>query len=206
MTSKNPMVREDLVEALSQSPMLQFLGKGAAHSPELRNMLTSSEVQQFPADHVIMTEGDESDRMYVLVSGTVAVSVGKKEICTMSDPGEIFGEFGAITGELRSATVKTVDMVTCLAVAPLFTTRVSLDTNGLFSQLVQRALTKILLGRLRQTSGELAVVQEALEKSERQVAFLRMDNDTLTNELERVKKSLREGLRGTRSGGVDEGL
>ena len=198
MSNESP-VRAALVEALSKSPMLQFLGKSEPFSPELREMFSSSEVERFPAGEKIITEGEASDRMYVLAEGEVAVSVHDTEICTMSDPGEVFGEFGALTGELRSATVTAVNDVTCLAVSALFTTRISMQENNLFAQLIQRALTKVLLGRLRQTSNELATTQEALEKAERQVSFLRVDNETLTQELDAARKQLR-GFRGTRSG------
>jgi CRP-like cAMP-binding protein len=202
MSKSNPSVRESLVEALSQSSMLQYLGKSEPYGPELREMLSSSDVQQFSNGDIIISEGEESDRMYVLASGSVSISVNEQEICTMSDPGEIFGEFGALTGELRSATVRAMGECTCLAVSPLFTSRISLQGDSLFSQLVQRALTKILLGRLRQTSGELATAQQALKSAEQQVAFLRVDNETLEDELGAAKKKIREGLRGTRGGEV----
>ncbi len=201
MNHPNPNIRESLVEALSQSPMLQYLGKSGPYSPELRDMLTTSEVLSYAAGVTIITEGDESDRMYVLASGSVTVSINEQEICTMTDPGEIFGEFGALTGELRSATVNALDSVTCLAMNPRFTSRLALEEHSLFSQLVQRALTKVLLGRLHQTSGELVSTQEALQKAERQVTFLRMDNDTLQKELDNTRKKLQDGLRGTRAGG-----
>ncbi len=191
-------VREALVDALAQSPMLQLLGKDGSGHPELRRMLAEGELQTFPPKEIIIREGDESDRMYVLASGTVSVQVDGKEVCVMSAPGEIFGEFGAVTGDLRSASVLAVDRVVCLAMNPQFTCRNKLDDDSVFAQLVQRALTKILLGRLQQTSSELAASQEALKSIERQVAFLRLDNDTLNNELETARKTIREGLRGTR--------
>ena len=134
----------------------------------------------------------------MLASGTVSVQLEGKKVCVMSDPGEIFGEFGALTGELRSASVLAMNQVTCLAMSPRFTHHNNLDDGSMFAQLVQRALTKILLGRLRQTGSELVETQENLRNIERQVAFLRLDNDTLNNELETARKTNREGLRGTR--------
>lgn len=200
MSPRQSSVRESLVDALAQSPMLQFLGKSGPSRPELRKMLSESELQTYDSDEAIITEGDKSDRMYVLASGTVKILVDEKEVCEMSEPGEIFGEFGAVTGELRSATVRAAGRVTCLAMSPQFTREEAYGDNGLFSQLVQRALTKTLLGRLRQTSAELVATQDTLKSIERQVAFLRLDNDTLNNELETARKTIREGLRGTRAG------
>jgi CRP-like cAMP-binding protein len=200
VSPKQSGIREALVDALAQSPMLQFLGKSGPSRPELRKLLAESELQSFPPEVAIITEGEESDRMYVLASGTVSVQVDGNEVCVMSEPGEIFGEFGAVTGELRSATVLAVSQVTCLAMSPQFISQKAFNDNGMFSQLVQRALTKILLGRLRQTSSELVATQESLKSIERQVSFLRLDNDTLNNELETARKTIREGLRGTRAG------
>lgn len=197
----NAKIREELVAALAKSPLLRFLGQSGPQSPELRDMLTSSEVARFGEGQVIIKEGDTSDRMYLLAAGTVRVSVNDSEICTMDQPGEVFGEFGALTGELRTATVTAVTEVTCLAVSSLFTSRIALSENSLFAQLVQRALTKALLGRLKQTSSELATTHQALEAAERQASFLRMDNEQLTADLDDARKQLREGLRGTRAGG-----
>ena len=200
MNRDTSKTREFLVDALSQSSMLQYLGKEAPHNPELREMLHSGEVLEFEVGETIITEGDASDRMYVLAVGCVEISVGGNEICTMAEPGELFGEFGALTGELRTATVRARVPVTCLALNTAFLNRNAGNRHSLLGQLIQRALNKILLGRLKNTSAELATAQQAIERLEKQAAFLRVDNETLNEQLDRANEKLRDGLRGTRAG------
>ena len=199
MNRDNSKIREFLIDALSQSSMLQYLGKEAPNNPELREMLHSGEVLDFEAGDTIITEGDASDRMYVLAAGRVTVSVAGNEVCAMADPGELFGEFGALTGELRTATVCATTPVTCLALSTAFLKRNAQDGRSLLGHLVQRALNKILLGRLKHTSAELGAAQQALDRLEKQVVFLRVDNETLNEQLDRANEQLREGLRGTRA-------
>ena len=52
------------------------------------------------------TEGDHSRSMYVLLSGKVTLSTNKKGSIYKLMPGEMFGEIGMVTHNLRSATAK----------------------------------------------------------------------------------------------------
>ena len=62
MSLNQSNVREALVDALAQSPMLQLLGKSGTRHPELRKMLSEGELQTFPPKATIIREGEESDR------------------------------------------------------------------------------------------------------------------------------------------------
>ncbi len=199
--SKTPSdVRKPLVDALAQSPMLQFLGQGDPRGRELREMLESGEVLTFPKGEKIFVQGEESDAKYVLARGSVSIVLDDNEVCIMDQPGEVFGEFGVLTGELRTATVVACEEVVCFSVTSRFTARKALEDNRVFHQLMQQAFTKILLGRLRQSNAEMVSLKKALRTAENQVAFLRMDNDTLNTQLDAARQQNEEGYRGTRSG------
>jgi CRP-like cAMP-binding protein len=201
VNKKHKDIREPLVEALSQSPMLRYLGKNDRYGRELRDMLESGELHEFAEGDTIIREGEESDAVYVLATGAVAISLNGSEICIMNQPGEVFGEFGVMTGELRSATVTARNDVTCFAISSRFTSRKALEENAVFHGLMQQALTKIVLGRLRHANEELVSLRKSLSTTENQVAFLRMDNEMLQRQLDEA----RQGLRGTRgSGGPDK--
>ena len=195
---KSPQVREPLIEALSNAPILQFLGKHDPHGHDLRAMLERGELHHFAAGQPIIREGEASDAMYVLVDGAVTVSLDGAELCVMDDPGDVFGEFGAVTGELRSATVTACNEVTCFTVSAQLASRSARQENSLFSRLLQQAIIKLLLARLRKSNEELVDLKKALNTAENQVVFLRMDNEVLTGELDAARRQLREDPRNTR--------
>ena len=70
----------------------------------------------FKAGDTIISEGDEGDTAFFIVAGTVEVLIGKgaKPVGSLTT-GEVFGEMSLIEPGPRSATVKAVDDVECLA-------------------------------------------------------------------------------------------
>lgn len=73
--------------------------------------------QVFPAGAVIVKEGDDSDAFYVIAAGLADVKaealVGEADIATL-EPGSVFGEVAALTGQPRGATVTAVDELAVL--------------------------------------------------------------------------------------------
>lgn len=188
-------VRGSLVEALSQSSILQFLGKHDPKGHDLRAMLERGELRHFDAGQSIIKEGEEGDAMYVLIDGAVTVSLEGADVCTMDEPGDVFGEFGAVTGELRSASVTARSSVNCFTVSGQLSTGKDAEENPLFSRLLQQAVVKLLLARLRKSNEDLVEARKAALSAENQNVFLRMDNESLTQELEAARRELREHAR-----------
>ncbi len=119
------------------------------------------------------------DRMYLLVEGSVSLTVGGKSIDTVK-PGEVFGEMATITNSTRSATAtaKTACRVITL--------------NGKqFQKAIQKTpgfalmLMGIMIGRLRLTLARATMqklLPENLASSERCV-FDEKTLDAITDEL-----------------------
>lgn len=189
--SKDQVIREPLIEALSNSPILRFLGKHDPRGHDLRAMLERGELHHFAPAQRIITEGEASDAMYVLVDGSVAISLDGAELCTMDEPGDVFGEFGVITGELRSASVTAIEPVICFTVSQGLARGKGPSENSLFSRLLQQAVIKLLLARLRKNNEELVEARKTIDLLERQTVFLRMDNATLTGQLDEARNALR---------------
>jgi CRP-like cAMP-binding protein len=64
---------------------------------------------EVPAASIVVTEGQTSDRFYVIVSGEVQVTQAGR-VLRVEGPGEFFGEIGLLRNVLRTATVTaTVD-------------------------------------------------------------------------------------------------
>jgi len=103
----------------------------------------SGESEEFAAGSTIFTQGDPADRMYVVSSGSVTLSIDGRLLETLG-PGGLFGEMAVIEREPRSGT----------AVAEADTTLVGIDRRR-FWFLVQETpyfaeiVMKVMASRLR---------------------------------------------------------
>ena len=96
--------------------------------PSLDELLNVSDLQDFakhavtrtfPKNTVVVTEGDKTDSLYIVVSGKVRIYVsdekGKEIVLSESGPGEYFGEMVLDEGP-RSASVMTLEPTQFLVV------------------------------------------------------------------------------------------
>ena len=69
-------------------------------------------LRRYPANVVLINEGDEADSLYIILSGRVKVyaasETGKQVILSQHGPGEYVGEL-ALDGGARSASVMTLE-------------------------------------------------------------------------------------------------
>ena len=76
-------------------------------------------VRAFPKNAIIVNEGDETDSLYVMVSGRSRVYVsnaqGREVQLNVIGPGEYFGEV-TLDGGARSASVQTVEECRCIII------------------------------------------------------------------------------------------
>jgi len=79
---------------------------------ELCALSVQGAVKSFPKHAVIVSEGDETDSLFVIVSGRVKVfladEAGKEIVLGTQGPGEYFGEM-ALDGGARSASIMTLE-------------------------------------------------------------------------------------------------
>jgi CRP/FNR family cyclic AMP-dependent transcriptional regulator len=80
---------------------------------ELSRLSTIVKRRVFPADTVVFFEGDPSDSLYAIVSGSTKIYTtdhdGQEKVLSTMGPGEVFGEYSLIDGHPRSATVATLE-------------------------------------------------------------------------------------------------
>ena len=86
----------------------------------LHSLAEHGGVRHYAARTVIISEGDSSDALFVIVSGRVKVYAssrdGKEVVIATHGPGEYVGEL-ALDGEIRSASVMTLEPTTCSVVS-----------------------------------------------------------------------------------------
>lgn len=78
----------------------------------LEQIADASVVRTFKRNSIVITEGDRSSSLYVILSGEVKVfvsdSVGNINIVNRLGPGDYFGELSLIDEEPRSASVEAI--------------------------------------------------------------------------------------------------
>lgn len=102
------MVTEENKLFLRRVPMLAGL-----NDAQLEQLAAASTRRSFPKGRTIVSEGEPSSSMYILLSGRAKVqrcdSEGKEVILAVLGPGEFFGEMSLIDDEPRSASVVTLE-------------------------------------------------------------------------------------------------
>jgi len=180
---------------------------------ELELLSTRMVTRLYPRNTIIINEGDSSDSLYIIRSGSVKVFLGNAEgkevILSVQKTGEYFGELALIDSGPRSASVITQeksrlslisksDFEDFLRQHPAATVKIM---RGLVKRL--RALTENvrslalmdvygrvarLLLKLSQPEGEVRVIREALTQQD--IA----DRVGASREMvSRILKDLREG-------------
>jgi CRP/FNR family transcriptional regulator, cyclic AMP receptor protein len=133
----------------------------ATISEEQLRMLTTMVTRRSASRNTtIMSSGDATDSLYIVLSGRLKVmmsdSEGKEVILAILGPGEFFGEMGLIDDEPRSASVVSIEPCELLSIAKRDFKRV-LTENSEMAMSVMRGLVR----RLREADrkiGSLALL------------------------------------------------
>jgi CRP-like cAMP-binding protein len=155
-------VSTNMVALLRAVPLFAGLSE-----PELQKIGRVAVPRHYPADSIILREGDPGDTCYVLQRGRARVTRqhadGRTITLTNLGPGEIFGELAMFGGEVRSATVEALDEVDALAI-------LSTDLKRLLSDHPEIAvkLLSALGERLREANARIA--RQSFQKVSSRVA------------------------------------
>ena len=119
---------------------------------ELWEVLRISKWAKFPVDSVLIKEGDVGDASFVVVTGFVQVSRGKRKL-TVLTTGDCFGEMAYLArqGSLRSATVTTTSECVVMKIS-------GEDLRGASpycKQLFDQQFVRTLIGRLELANKQL---------------------------------------------------
>ena len=86
----------------------------------LREIAGKGGIKRYPAQAILINEGDASDSIYILLSGRVKVYStnleGKEVVIATHGAGEYIGEL-SLDGGVRSASVMTLEPTTCSVVS-----------------------------------------------------------------------------------------
>jgi len=109
-------VQQDIFAGLKEIPFLSELP-----DKTLSELASHAKINSFPKNAFIITEGDETSSMYILLAGKVRVfssdSQGKEVTLLTQTPISYFGELALLSNEPRSASVITVEKTSCAIIA-----------------------------------------------------------------------------------------
>ena len=71
---------------------------------------------RYKPDQIIFLEGDDSQDLYILISGQIAIFKGDKKIRGLSKKGSIFGEMSFFLGGTRTASIRAENDVSVLRI------------------------------------------------------------------------------------------
>ena len=147
------------VERLKKIPSL-----GDFSEKDLQGILEMSKLRQYEPGEVILKEGGFDSCIFFLMSGKIKVVKNDEILRILQRAGDVFGEMGIIDGSPRSASIYSVGKTVCLTTDASYIDRLSGNDKYIFSSILYRVFSQILVNRLRMTSEELIKAKEEIEK------------------------------------------
>jgi CRP/FNR family transcriptional regulator, cyclic AMP receptor protein len=126
-------------EVLATVPLFSML-----KPKELKRLAADGHDISYDAGTVLTEQEDFGSTFFVLLEGTLEVSVGDRVTGTMG-PGDTFGEMALIDGKSRSATVKAASDARCLVFTQWVFRPFALDHPE-----VAWAMLELMVARLRE--------------------------------------------------------
>ena len=138
---------------------------GSFTAGHLNDILYSSYfIQCDPGDRII-EQGQEDQRIFILLTGELDVFKDGEPVASINQSGEVFGEVAVVSGERRSATVVARKPTLCLVIDQQFLQELKPEkTNASYYAALYGFLSRILAARLQTTARRLAEVEHELEQ------------------------------------------
>ena len=105
-------MQQDILSGLKKIPFLSHLPE-----QELTALASHAKTGTFPKQAFIITEGDETTSLHILLKGKVRVfssdEHGKEVTLNIQEPGSYFGELALLDDQPRSVSIITLEKTTC---------------------------------------------------------------------------------------------
>ena len=109
-------MQHEVFSGLKEIPFLSDLP-----DETLSELASHAKQNTFPKNAFIITEGDETNSLYILLSGKIRVfssdAQGKEVTLLIQTPVTYFGELALLSSEPRSASVITLEKTRCAIIA-----------------------------------------------------------------------------------------
>lgn len=143
-------------EILGKVPLFRYLTY-----PELMKVLGLVKIQNYRKDAILVTEGEHSEEMFIIIAGKVAVKKNG-QIIARREKGAVFGEMGIFDNAPRSATVFASETTQVMVISRKELLTLLRQDSQIAVKLLW-ALNQELNQLLRTTSKDLAEAKTQLE-------------------------------------------
>jgi CRP/FNR family transcriptional regulator, cyclic AMP receptor protein len=103
---------------------------------DLRRIATFASEDSVPAGAMVIREGDYSNEMVAIESGTADVIQGGRTVAALG-PGDVFGEIGVLEHEMRTASIVAGSPMRLIRLTTWDVKRLPAETRSRLAELVQ---------------------------------------------------------------------
>jgi CRP/FNR family transcriptional regulator, cyclic AMP receptor protein len=159
VTFESAAENETLIsQTLRRMPSMEHLG-----DDEINDLARISRIDAFAAGDTIIAEGSYGGWVYYLLSGKIRIVKRGREMASLQQSGDLFGEMGVIDYGMRSASVQAVTEVTCLRINLVHLDHLPTNNRYAFRYTLYRGFAEALAERLRVTTEKYLAAKEALD-------------------------------------------
>ncbi len=149
-----------LPDLLANIPFFESFTAG-----HLNDILYSSYFIQCDPGDIIIEQGQDDARIFILLTGELDVTKDGEPIATISKSGEVFGEVAVISGAKRIASVQAKKSTLCLVIDQRFLSELKPEkTNASYYAALYGFLSRVLAERLKNATERIAEVERELEE------------------------------------------
>jgi CRP/FNR family cyclic AMP-dependent transcriptional regulator len=134
--------------SMERNQMKQPINSDVLEEAVLREIGASGPIRTFPANAIIINEGDRTNSLYLILAGRVKVyadsSSGRSVVFGIHGKGEYVGEL-ALDGDVRAASVITLEPTICSVVDGLQLRKFVVDHPDFAMHLVHKLIRKVRL-------------------------------------------------------------
>ena len=129
---------------------------------QLAEIIGMALLRKYDKGDEIITQGGEDQLLYFLITGELSIIKQGVEVGRIKRLGEVFGEMGVIDGSPRSATIKALTPVLCLAIEAAFLDRLEGDAKVRAEAVFYKGFSEVLAHRLRDCLERILTLEKAL--------------------------------------------
>jgi CRP/FNR family cyclic AMP-dependent transcriptional regulator len=143
-----------IIEDLKKMPVFEPFSE-----EDLQTLLNMSKLRMYKSGETIIQEGNIDKWVFFLVSGKIKISKKGETVATINRAGDILGEMRFIDNAPRSAAATAEGDTVCIAVDSDYVDKLSGRDKITFGYILYRAISEILVTRLRMATKELMTLK-----------------------------------------------